>query len=411
MRTICAIGAALALFCGSVSARQARGTPAPPAPPIAVGDLIARAFNSAYNLDHEAAIADARQAIAMAPDEPITHRTLASILWLRILFLRGAVTVDTYLGTVSKSLATLPKPPADVDAEFKRELTLATSLAEARLKKNAHDVQAEFDAGAAYALQASYTASVEGSMMSAFNVARRAYSTQEDVLTHDPNRAGASVIVGTYRYLVSTFSLPTRLLAYIAGFGGDKQKGISLIEAASRDRDAHTDAMFALILIYSREGRHEDARRVINQLMAEFPRNRILMLESGAAALRAGHPAEAETILTQGLVRLATDRRPRIPGEQALWLFKRGAARVALGRQAEALADLTAAGEQEPVPWVSARLHLELGKVADLGGRRADALAEYRQARTLCDAAQDPLGSAEAARLLRQPYTIGGRTP
>jgi len=411
MRTICALAATLALLCGSLSARQTRGAPTPAPPALTVGDLIARAFNSAYNLDHDGAIADARQAIAMAPDDPSTHRTLASILWLRILFLRGAVTVDTYLGTVSKSLATLPKPPPDVSAEFKRELALATSLAEARLKKNAHDVQAEFDAGAAYALQASYTASVEGSMMSAFGDARRAYSMQEDVLTHDPTRAGASVIVGTYRYLVSTFSLPTRLLAYIAGFGGDKQKGISLIEGASRNRDARTDAMFALILIYSREGRHEDARRVINQLLTEFPRNRILVLESGAAALRAGHPAEAETILTQGIAQLATDRRPRIPGERALWLLKRGAARVALGKQAEALGDLTAAGQQNPVPWVSARLHLELGKVADLAGRRADALAEYRQARTLCDAANDPLGSAEAARLLRQPFAVSGRTP
>jgi len=259
MRTICAIAVAILLQHGSLAARQTRGAPPSPPPPLALGDLIARAFNSAYNLDHDAAIADARQAIAIAPDDAAAHRALASILWLRILFLRGAVTVDTYLGTVSKSLATLPKPPPDIDAEFRRELGIATSLAEARLKKNAHDVQAEFDAGAAYALQASYTASVEGSMMSAFRVARRAYTTQEDVLTHDPSRAGASVIVGTYRYLVSTFSLPTRLLAYVAGFGGDKQKGISLIEAATRSGDARTDAMFALILIYSREGRHEDA--------------------------------------------------------------------------------------------------------------------------------------------------------
>ena len=45
-------------------------------------------------------VALARRAVAMAPDEPAAHRALAAMLWLHMLFRRGTVTVDHYLGGV-----------------------------------------------------------------------------------------------------------------------------------------------------------------------------------------------------------------------------------------------------------------------------------------------------------------------
>ena len=83
-------------------------------------------------------------------------------------------------------------------------------------------MQTRFDVGAAYALQASYAASVEGNVGAAFRSARRAFDAQEDVLERDPARADAGLVVGTYRYLVGSFGWPTRMFAYMAGFGGGK---------------------------------------------------------------------------------------------------------------------------------------------------------------------------------------------
>ena len=59
-----------------------------------------------------------------------------------------------------------------------------------RLKRSPNDLQAQYDLGAAYAIQASYSASVEGSLTAAFRSAKRAYDAQEDVLTRDPQRDG-----------------------------------------------------------------------------------------------------------------------------------------------------------------------------------------------------------------------------
>ena len=148
--------------------------------------------------------------------------------------------------------------------------------------------------------------------------------------TRDPTRVGAGLVVGLYRYLTSALALPTRLLAYIAGFGGGKERGILLLEDATRDPRTRADAKAALMLIYSREGRHSDVVTLAREMRTEFPRNRLFLLEEGAAAIRAGRPAEAEAALTQGLMELDRDTRLKVPGERAYWLYKRGLARVIL---------------------------------------------------------------------------------
>ena len=185
------------------------------------------------------------------------------------------------------------------------------------------------------------SATVEGRVLGAFRSARRAYDAHEQVLELDPARKDAGLVVGTYRYIVSAMSLPVRMMAYVAGFGGDKERGLRMIEEAAASRtEASADARFALVLLYNRESRYADALRVLGELQRAFPRNRILWLEAGATALRAGRAAEAEQFLSEGLKRLASDSRPRMFGEEALWLQKRGAARVALNRLDEAAADL-----------------------------------------------------------------------
>lgn len=372
--------------------------------PPAVNAAIEQAFRAAYNLDHDEAMTHARRAVALGPNESSSHRTLAAILWLNILFHRGAVSIDYYLGSLARQRASSLKPRPELVAEFKTELTKAIELAEARLKQNPRDLQARFEVGSVYALQASYTASVEGSMTAAFGSARRAYDAQEEVLTRDPTRVDAGLVVGLYRYIVSVLALPSRWFAYVVGFGGDKEKGIQLLEDATRDPETRTDAKTALMLVYSREGRHNDVVRLARELRTEFPRNRLFVLEEGAAAIRAGHAAEAEAVLSQGLTMLDKDTRPKVPGERAYWLYKRGLARVIVRNLDGARQDLQAAQVSIPTGWVNGRIHLELGKIADLTGRRQDALTAYRTSRSFCDQSDDRVCSAEAARLQGRPY-------
>jgi tetratricopeptide (TPR) repeat protein len=326
------------------------------------------------------------------------------VLFLRIAFLRGAVTLDHYFSGMADGRLALPKPPPDLDAQFKQAMAKSIELAEAAVRRNPQDLAAKNDLGRAYALQASYVAAVENSTVGAFKAAVRAYDEEEAVLEKDPNDPGAAFVVGTYRYLVATLSLPSRLFAYLAGFGGGKERGIAMVEAAERDPRTRLDAAVALFLIYTREARHDDALRMIRTLVAAYPRNRLFVLEEGATAIRGNHAAEAEAILTRGLEAFDRDPRLKVPGERALWLYKRGVSRLVQRHIPGSQEDLVAALAAAPPGWLRGRIHIEIGKTLDLTGRRDEAVASYRMARSLCETNNDPVGITSANRWIGKPF-------
>src|SRR6185312_6334198 len=306
---------------------------APAAGNSASAALRAKGAKEIYSLDRDLALESFKQAVVADPQDAGAYRGLASALWLSITFHRGNMTVDDYLGSVSRSRSPAPPPPADVAAAFNDALEHATSIARARIAANPRDASAHYELGAAIGLRASYIATVDNSALGAFRAAKSAYAEHETVLALDPSRKDAGLIVGTYRYIVSTLALPMRWAAYVVGFGGDKEKGLQLVEgAANYPGDNQEDARFALILLYNREKRYDDALKLLATLRERFPRNRLMWLESGSTSLRAGRPADAERFLNEGMTRFATDTRQKMFGEDALWWYKRGAARAALGR-------------------------------------------------------------------------------
>jgi len=367
-------------------------------------ELRQRALALAYNLDHDQALELLRRAVELSPDDPAPHRSLASVLWLNLLFRRGAVTVDHYLGSFSRSSVDLAKPPPEIDREFRLHVERAISLAERRVASNPRDAQAHFDLGAAVGIQASYVATVEGRMLAGFRAAQRCYDEHEKVLALDPSRKDAGLIVGTYRYVVSTLSLPMRMMAYVVGFGGGRERGIQMLRETADVRvgnDTRTDALFALVLVYNRERRFDEALGALQELRRLYPRNRLLLLEAGATALRGGRAQQADELLTEGLAMLAKDQRARIPGEEGLWRYKRGAARAALGRVDAALADLQHATSADSQQWVQGRARVELGRLALKRGDRGAAAVEARQAETLCRRGNDSACIQDARALLR----------
>jgi tetratricopeptide (TPR) repeat protein len=364
--------------------------------------LRARAAAHLYNLDHAEALTGFRQAVEADPQDAGAYRGLATSLWLSITFTRGNMTVDDYLGRVSKPNGPVTPPPAETAAAYRDTIEKAMALARQRIAANPNDADAHYQLGAAVGLRASYTATVDGSVVGAFRAAREAYDEHERVMALEPRRKDAGLIVGTYRYIVATLAIPLRWMAYVAGFGGGRERGLQMIEeAAAYSGENQTDARFALVLIYNRERRYADALAQLAILRERYPRNRLVWLESGSTSLRAGHAADAERFLVDGMIRFDDDRRTRMFGESALWRYKRGAARAALGKDAEASADLRGALSLEARTWVHARSHLELGKLARKAGDGAAARREWQEAAALGQADNDPGTAEEARRLMK----------
>jgi tetratricopeptide (TPR) repeat protein len=217
----------------------------------------------------------------------------------------------------------------------------------------------------------------------------------------DARRRDAGLVVGTYRYLIAGMALPVRWVAYAAGFGGGREKGISMVrEAADYGGENRIDARVALVLLYNRERRYDAALEQLDKLRAEYPRNRLFWLETGGTLLRAGRHAEANRMLSEGIDRLAGDRRTRMSGEEAMWYQKRGAARTALGLVAEARADLHRSLESEGRRWVHGRARLDLGRLALQSNDRARAQEEWKTAVSLCESDNDQPCANDARRLL-----------
>jgi tetratricopeptide (TPR) repeat protein len=379
------------------------GLPAPARANRESTALCVRAAGESYNLDRERAIATYHQAIAADPQDARAYRGLASALWLSITFRRGNMTVDDYMGRAGKPTGTPVPPPPETAAAFNEALDRALAIARAHIEANPRNADAHYQLGAAIGLRASYIATVDNSALGAFRAAREAYEEHERVLEIDSGRKDAGLIVGTYRYIVSTLALPLRWVAYVAGFGGGKERGIRLIEeAAAYGGDNQEDARFALILLYNREGRYDDALKLLRLLRDRYTGNRLVWLESGSTALRAGRAADAERFINDGLSKFASDTRPRMFGEDALWYYKRGMARAKLARPADADRDFTKALAVEGRKWVHGRSHLELGRLAQNAGHRPVARQHFENAITLCDSDSDTASADEARRLLKQ---------
>ena len=262
------------------------------------------------------------------------------------------MTVDDYMGGVTRRKTPLPPPPPETVAAFNEALDRALALARERVAANPRDADAHYEVGAAIGLRASYIATVDSSALSAFKAAREAYDEHEKVLELDTRRKDAGLIVGTYRYIVASLSMPLRWAAYMVGFGGGREQGLKLVEgAAAYVGDNQEDARFALVVLYNREKQFDEALAHLATLRERYPQNRLAWLETGSTSLRAGKTADAERFLDEGMRLFATDTRPRMFGEDALWYAKRGTARAGLGRSAEARADLEKALTLEAREW------------------------------------------------------------
>jgi len=197
----------------------------PPARAAEAAALRARGQSLGYNLDRDAALASFKEAMAVDPSHPAAYRLSAATVWIGALFERGAVTADDYLGQARSAAERRPlhgpagKKAAALEAAFRADLDRAVQLASEWCRQT-DSADAHFQLGSAYGYQATYAATVEGSLFGTLRAARRAYAEHERVLALDPSRKDAGFIVGLYRYAVSSLPLPSRLMARLAGFGG-----------------------------------------------------------------------------------------------------------------------------------------------------------------------------------------------
>jgi len=233
--------------------------------------LRAEGYEALYNLDYEGARSRFKKMIDLAPDHPAGAQCYASSLWVQHLNEAWKLKSTLYSDNAKDEKTRADRKQSD---EFRRWTRQAKQLSEARLRKDAKDVEALYFLGAAEGLEAAFAAGVERKFMPAFRAGTDSVERHRAVLKLAPDFHDAELTIGLMNYVVGSLPLPAKMLAATMGVRGSKKRGLEALErVAGKGKWARDLARMLLIDLYQREKRYEDAANMAHELAEKYPRN------------------------------------------------------------------------------------------------------------------------------------------
>lgn len=377
-------------------------------------ELRAQGFEALYNLDYDGARQKFKELVRLFPEHPAGPQFLAAVLWTQTLYQSRRLQASVY-NTESFYAKNEDKADPAVVQQF-RELTRASKqLSEARLKRNARDVEALYYLGAVEGLKAAFAYAVERRFVAAALDGSRGVDRHRDVIKLDPNFHDAEVTLGLYDYTVGGLPLLLKIAYGVTGARGSKRRGLETLERVARDgKWARDDARLVLIALYKRELRFKDAIEVTRDLAARYPRNYLFKMELADALAQqtgveraANHATEAQKLEREAFATfdsLVRDRSTRESAARLLDLihFQYGEALLVAGQPEAAAGEYLASADVKGADsGLMTMARLRAAQAYDLAGKRNEALAQYKavlERPNIFDAHD------EAKHGLQQPY-------
>lgn len=249
-------------------------------PAAQLDTLRTEGYEALYNLDYEGARRRFQKMVDLAPDHPSGPQSIAASLWMQQLNETWEFKASLYSDKAETKSDTKPGvDPKQVD-EFRKWTRQAKKLAEARLKRDARDVEALYFLGAAEGLEAAYAAGVEKKYMPALRTGSSAVNRHRKVLELSPEFHDAELTIGLQNYVIGSLSLPLKMLAKTVGVSGSKKRGLKELERVVKEGVWARDmARVLLVDLYKREKRWDDAIATARGLSDKYPRNYLFKLQ------------------------------------------------------------------------------------------------------------------------------------
>jgi tetratricopeptide (TPR) repeat protein len=237
-------------------------------------------FEHYYDADYEHAAAAFEKVLEAHPDDPAAVNHLLAAVMFGELNRIGALDTSLYSNNSFLEQKREYLLDAKVKARIQELEARALKLAQGRLEQDPNDVEALYARGVTRSMQSTYTGLVQKAWLSALGNAKGSREDHEKVLKLDPSFSNAKTVVGTHEYVAGSLPWAVRMLAHIAGLGGNKQTGIRLLkEAGESDGETSVDAKVILALFLRREQRYSEALETVRSLTAAHPRNFLFALE------------------------------------------------------------------------------------------------------------------------------------
>lgn len=367
-----------------------------------------------YNLDYDQSIAAYEKAVSANPDDASFHNHLAQALLYREMYRDGALESELVSGNNSFLRRAKLEPPADVEKRFFSEITRSMQLSQASLARHPRDTDALHALSVAFAIRANYGFLVRKSWRASLYDASQARKYDTQVMEIDPNNYDARLLPGCYDYIVGSLNWAMRALGFIAGFHGDKQRGIRTIEeVAAKGKENRVDAEIVLCALYRREGQASRAIPLVVSLIQRYPRAYLLRFELAQMYATTGDRRDALGTLGE-ITRLKQDNAPgyaRIPWEKIY--YETGNLEFwfdDLDHALENLKKVTGTPDQlKELDLNTGVLALmRQGQIYDLQNRHNLAVQAYRQAVKFAPEAE---AARESQHYINSPYTRPSHNP
>src|ERR1019366_9358288 len=205
--------------------------------------------------------------------------------------------------------------------------------------KNPNDVGALYALGVSNSTMAAFEGIAKRSYYAALTRAKAAKAYHEKVIKLDPDFNDALVSIGTYEYGIGVIPPVYRLFLGFFGVSGSKEAGIRDLEKAATQGDrARTDAKTILIVIYYREHQYDQSLRLIDELLAKYPRDFQLEMERAQIYGRMKNWSQAVEVYGHVLSKIQAkqDGYERLRNDRVYGQL--GFANVSLGKSDDAIA-------------------------------------------------------------------------
>lgn len=239
--------------------------------------LRAEGYEALFNLDYEGARTRFQKMLVLAPDHPAGPECLASSLWVQQLNQAWERKATLYSTGTNEERPKVDRKQVD---EFHKWIRRAKSLAEARLRKDARDVEALYFLGAAEGLEAAFAGSVERKYMAALRAGTDSVDHHRQVLKLAPEFRDAELTIGLQNYIVGSLPLAVKMMVATMGVRGSKKRGLDMLDRVATEGKWVRDlARMLLIDLYKREKRWADAGLMARDLSARYSRNYLFKLQ------------------------------------------------------------------------------------------------------------------------------------
>jgi tetratricopeptide (TPR) repeat protein len=346
---------------------------------------VVEVLNHVYSFEFEAAARAAEAIRAADPGDPTGEFLLAETYWWQ-------------------SVNNRDRP--ELSARFREHIEATVALAERRLEQDEHDAISLFFLGSGHGRKAIMDG-LDGRRFESVNTSVKARRYLKLLNRYHPEIEDAYLGLGLYDYFASQLPWFARILSkLLLGLGGDRERGVAELErAATRGLFTRVEARVFLAIAYlDTEGRYEEALGVLKDLNARYPAN-LDFYGMLAFAYRTRYDYANAIHMLQRMV-------------------ERGASEPAFGRQSRQMtayflaSTYKVAGEYDlalPVldelvadfdpraEWLAVSSLIERGRIHDLKGQRARAVADYERVLEL----KDFRGSrAKAKGYITAPYAM-----